>query len=228
MAQAEAAVLQLRSFLCMDLLSQVLARDPTLLPESSLARTLRVHKAVEWGSFKLRVIKSLPFAEQTNLITSYWGFTGCSFNFLFSILQYELVFKYINCALAITLPKKEQILTLLVGLRECIQGRSLTLEEGKTKAILRDCPGTFKGWKKENIAIFTLTSLSRNETLSLYVVLLLDEVTSKDGMKEGLCGYGIFFIKHILGDWKMLEEVIVVSWEQWWIVSRKVRKSLAE
>lgn len=62
-AQAEAAVLQLRSFPCMDLFSQVLTRNPTLLPASSLARILRVCKAAEWGSFKFHIIK--PFVEQT-------------------------------------------------------------------------------------------------------------------------------------------------------------------
>lgn len=52
-AQAEAAVLQLRRFLCTDLLFQVLSRDPTLLPEFSLVTTLKICKAAERSSFTL-------------------------------------------------------------------------------------------------------------------------------------------------------------------------------
>lgn len=69
-AQAEVAVLQLRIFPCTDLLSQVLARGPTLLPEFSLARTLRVHKVAERKVSSLSN-EPLGFAQETYLVSWY-------------------------------------------------------------------------------------------------------------------------------------------------------------
>lgn len=144
-----------------------------------------------------------------------WGSTICYFTSLFSILQYALVLKYINCALVITLPKKERVLTLFVSVTTSrteamgmLPKQKIDSGRGKDKGNLKRLPRHFKRLKEGQHHSNFPTHFFKPKQ-KIVISCFASGWSYLKGQHQRRSQWLWNFLHKVpSGDWKMLEEVI--------------------